>query len=51
MLMVKTHILFRYNVNDSLIFDYEIIGNDLLLTSLDDINGEFTINLQYWILI
>ena len=26
------------------LFDYEIIGNDLLLTSLDDINGEFTIN-------
>ena len=32
------------NVNDLSIFDYQIIGNDLLLTSLDDINGEFILN-------
>ena len=32
------------DADDLSIFDYQIIGNDLLLTSRDDLNGEFTLN-------
>ena len=32
------------DADDLSIFDYQIIGNDLLLTSRDDLNGELTLN-------